>query len=112
MGWWAIFVGLLTETTVTELENLCNPTGMAACPHFGMSRGFMPLLHGVRNGTKAKSHDCGKDGSDSDFAVQKTNPKGESFKMRSVVRPVIIKTFVRAGFSATLWAEVLKCAIS
>jgi len=73
-------VGLLTETTVTELENLCNPTGMAACPHFGMSRGFMPLLHGVRNGTKAKSHDCGKDGSDSDFAMQKTNPKGESFK--------------------------------
>jgi len=85
-----------------------------ASPNNGSSTA-QPLatpLHGVRNGTKAKSHDCGKDGSDSDFAVQKTNPKGESFKMRSVVRPVIIKTFVRAGFSATLWAEVLKCAIS
>ncbi|MCW3140554.1 MAG: hypothetical protein N2V72_00015 [Methanophagales archaeon] len=35
----------------------------------------MPLLHGVRNGTKAKSHDCEKDGSDSDFCLQKDEPE-------------------------------------
>jgi len=73
----------------------------------------MPLLHSVRNGTKAKSYDCEKDGSDLDFVLQKTNPCGAKIiKMRSLERAVIIMIFVRAGFFATLWAEVLKCAVS